>query len=675
MNKNRVALAAIRRRTPRAASAVPTLLLWLASVASPVLGADSGARQPVLGYRSARLLQVQGLTFKDLNGNGRLDPYEDWRLPAAVRAHDLVGRLQIAELAGLLLHGNIPGLEPASPHAKGDYDFAKTAALISAGHVNSFLTRFNTEPQALAAAHNRLQAMAENTRLGIPLTISSDPRSHIESSVLTSVRAGSFSLWPEPTGLAAIGDPALVRRFANIVRQEYLAVGIREGLSPQADIATEPRWTRINGTFGEDAQLARTMVQAYVGGMQNGDGGLNTGSVATIVKHWVGYGAQEDGLDSHNAYGRFAVFPAHNFAYHIIPFTGAFAAHTAGVMPTYSILRGVSVNGKPLEPVGAGFNRQLLTELLRGSYRFKGVIVSDWSITRDCAASCENGAPAEQEPNFASLGMPWGVESLTKEERFAKAINAGVDQIGGSEETELILAAVKDGLLTRKRLELSAYRILLQKLQLGLFEDPYVDEVKANAIVGNPDFAAQGEAAQSKSLVLLENKHQLLPYTTQGSKVYLLGIDAKVAEGFGLIPVDSPRAADIAIIRAATPSEILHPSYALGRFQHEGRLDFRVGDKSYDTLIEASQYVPTIFVVDLGRPAILANVRDRAGALVASFGASDRALLNVLTGKASPQAHLPFELPSSLQEVSLQKEDLPHDTAHPLYPYGYGLTY
>jgi beta-glucosidase len=271
--------------------------------------------------------------------------------------------------------------------------------------------------------------------------------------------------------------------------------------------------------------------------------------------------------------------------------------------------------------------------------------------------------------------MPWGVENLTKEQRFAKAINAGVDQIGGSEETEVVLAALKDGLLTRPRLEQSAYRILLQKFQLGLFDNPYVDEEKANAIVGSPDFVAQGEVAQSRSLVLLENKKHLLPYTTQGSKVYLFGIDAKVAESFGLIPVDSPQAADIAIIRASTPSEVLHPSYALGRFQHEGRLDFRAGDKAYDVLLEASQHVPSIFVVDMGRPAILTHVKDSAAAVLASFGVSDRAMLNVLTGKLPPQARLPFELPSSMEEVAHQKEDLPHDSARPLYPYGYGLTY
>jgi beta-glucosidase len=658
-----------------ACRAVLVSLALLNSVSVRAADPAIAPSQPVLGHRVLPLLRMHGLMFKDLDGNGKLDPYEDWRLSPQVRARDLVRRLQIGELAGLLLHGNMPGAEPPGPNSTGEYDFAKTASLIRESHVNSFSTRFSPEPRVLAAAHNRLQEMAERTRLGIPLTISSDPRNHVESSALTTVQSGAFSKWPEPPGLAAIGDPALVRRFADIVRQEYLAVGIREGLSPQADIGTEPRWTRINGTFGEDAEVARQMVRAYVEGMQYGDTGLNTASVATIVKHWVGYGAQEEGLDSHNFYGRFAVFPGGNFQYHIIPFTGAFEAHAAGVMPSYSILRGVTIDGKALEQVGAGFNRQLLSGLLRGRYGFDGLIVSDWSITKDCGSRCQNGTPAGEQPTFADLGMPWGVEGLTREQRFAKAINAGVDQIGGSEETGLILAALKDGLVTRQRLRQSAYRVLLQKFQMGLFENPYVDEDKADAIVGNPDFVSQAEEAQSSSLVLLANQKHLLPLTAQSSKVYLVGVDRATAAAFGLVPVDTPQQADFAIIRAVSPSEVLHPSYALGHLQHEGRLDFRTGDAGYDALVEASQYVPTVFVVEMNRPAILSNIQEKATAIVASFGTTDRALLNVLTGKITPKAHLPYELPSSMQEVQEQKADLPHDSAHPLYPYGFGLTY
>jgi len=675
MNKPLSAKAARLRSAPTVTSVLLLGTLALAVGGASALSKDSTLPQPELGHRSAPFLNIQGHTFKDLNKNGKLDPYEDWRLSPEIRAHDLVGRMSLEELAGLMFHSNIPSSEPPGLNALGLYDFDKTQALIVSNHINSFVCRSNEEPRSLAAANNRLQELAEATPLGIPLTINSNPRSQIDFSPLTNLKAASFSKWPDPTGFAAIGDPALVRTFADIVRQEYMAVGIRKASSPQADLATEPRWTRINGTFGEDAEVARDMVKAYVEGMQNGDTGLHPGSVATIVKHWVGYGAQENGYDSHNHYGRYAVFPGHNFAYHIIPFTGAFAAKTADVMPTYSILRGVVINGQPLEPVGAGYNRQLITELLRGTYHFDGVVVTDWSVTLDCGHNCESGAPPGQTATFADVGMPWGAESLTREQRIAKAINAGVDQIGGSDETALIISAVKDGLLTRHRVEQSAYRVLLQKFQLGLFENPYVDEEAVHTIVGNPEFVRLGEETQSRSLVLLENKQHLLPYAALGRRVYLYGIDAKVAESFGLVIADSPASADIAIVRASTPSETLHPSYPLGHMQHEGRLDFRPGDKGYDALLEASAHVPTIVVVDMNRPAILTNMREKASALLASFGVSDKALLNLLTGQISPHAHLPFELPSSMEEVEHQKEDLPHDTEHPLYPYGYGLSF
>jgi len=654
------------------------LFLWILAFCGrddSALAGDVGAAQPALGHRSVPYLHIHGATFKDLDRNGKLDLYEDWRQSPEARAHDLVKRMSLEELAGLMFHSNIPSTEPPGQNARGLYDFEKTRVLIASNHINSFVCRSNEEPGSLAASNNRLQEMAEATALGIPLTINSNPRSQIDFSPLTNLKAATFSKWPDPTGLAAIGDPALVRTFADIVRREYLAVGIRKASFPHADLATEPRWTRVSGTFGEDAQVAREMVKAYVEGMQNGDTGLHSGSVATIVKHWVGYGAQENGLDSHNSYGREAVFPGHNFAYHIIPFTGAFEAKTADVMPTYSILRGVLINGRTIEPVGAGYSRQIITELLRDTYHFDGVVVTDWSITLDCDHNCRYGAEAGQTATFQGVGMSWGVENLTHEQRIAKAINAGVDQIGGSDESHLVVAAVKDGLLTRKRIEQSAYRVLLQKFQLGLFEDPYVDENAANEIVGNAQFVRLGEEAQSRSLVLLENKQRLLPYEPRGRRVYLYGIDSKVAESFGFVAADSPASADVAIIRASAPFETLHPNYPLGRMQHEGRLDFQPGDKSYDALIEASAHVPTIFVVDMNRPAILTNVRATASALIASFGVSDRALLNLLTGRIAPHAHLPFELPSSMLDVQNQREDLPHDTEHPLYPHGYGLSF
>lgn len=654
---------------------VPAALFF--SLALPLCSQSAKPSQPTLGYRSTKVLHVDGLDFKDLNHNGKLDLYEDWRQTPEARAKDLVTELTVEEIAGLMMHGTIPTAPTGAPKASigGGYDLAKAKTFITETNINSFITRLNASPRILAESNNQLQELAETNRLGIPVTVSTDPRSHFQYTPGASVESGAFSKWPETTGLAAIGDPALVRNFADIARREYLAVGIRENLAPQADLSTEPRWARMNGTFGEDAQLAKRMVQAFVEGFQAGDAGLNPNSVSTIVKHWAGYGAAKDGFDSHSSYGRYATFPGNNFKYHLIPFTGAFDAHVAGVMPTFSILKGVSIDGKPVEQVGSGYDAQLLTGLLRGTYKFQGVIVSDWSITNDCGSVCLDGVSAGEKPAISSIATSWGVENLSKEDRFTKAINAGIDQIGGSEESKYIVSAVKDAKLTKSRIDQSAFRILLQKFQLGLFENPFVDPTIAGSVVGNPEFHKAGEDAQKRALVLLENKKQLLPVKSAGKKVFLVGIDVAPAAQHGFTVVASADEADLVIIRANTPFQLLHPGYFFGARQHEGRLDFRAGDPSYDALVAASARKPTIFIVNLDRPAILTNVKDKATALLGSFGISDNALLDVITGSGAPMGHLPFELPSSMQEVLTQKSDVPYDTAHPLYKFGYGLHY
>ena len=306
-------------------------------------------KQMELGHRSAPLLTVEGLTFKDLNRNGQLDAYEDWRLAPEVRAKDLAQRMSLEELAGLMVHGTLPTAGESGALGRGTgYDIGKVKELIEEKHVNSFITRLSTEARNLAHQSNEVQALAESSRWGIPLTISSDPRNHFGDVLGASSQDLAFSIWPSPPGLAALDDAKLTERFADVVRQEYLAVGIRESLAPQADLATEPRWARIDGTFGEDAEIAKRMVQAYVTGMQNGSGGMSSGSVAAVVKHWAGYGAAKDGWDGHNYYGRYADFAGHNFSQHLIPFNGAFAVQVGDVMPTYSILQDVTIDGKPL---------------------------------------------------------------------------------------------------------------------------------------------------------------------------------------------------------------------------------------------------------------------------------------------------------------------------------------
>ena len=655
------------------------VLACVVVVMTPATAAPQSAaagHQPQVVSRSTPIIEQRGLRFRDLNRNGVVDPYEDWRLSAGARARDLVSRMTLEEKAGMMMHGTARTAGPAGGAGVGTaYDLSAVGKLVRDVGVNSFITRLGGDPTALAAENNKLQEVAEGTRLGIPLTISTDPRNHFQYVLGASVQSGRFSQWPETLGFAAIGDAALVRRFADIARQEYRAVGIRETLSPQADLATEPRWSRINGTFGEDPQLTRKLVEAYVEGFQHGTNGVDTAGVVAVVKHWVGYGAQKNGFDSHSSYGKYASFSRDNLQTHITPFLGAFAAHVGGVMPTYSILEGATSNGRPLEQVGAGFNRQLLSEVLRKRYGFDGVILTDWAVTNDCSDICRNGFPAGQRPTFAGVAMPWGVEDLPKVDRFAKAVNAGVDQFGGTEEAQFVVDAVRAGKITTKRLDESVYRIALQKFRLGLFENPYADTAAVAGIVGSPAFRSEALAAQRRSIVLLENKRGILPLAARGKRVYLHGVDSAVAASYGFTVVGDLSQADIAIVRTVAPFQTLHPNYMFGAMQHEGDLGFEKDNKEFKEIERIMAAVPTIVTVYLDRPAILTPLKEHAAALLGNFGVGDNALLDVVTGIAKPEGRLPFELPSSMSEVEMQRSDVPHDTAHPLYRIGFGLRY
>lgn len=651
------------------------LSLLLSTSCLALATASLAAPQPVLGSRSIPILKQGELSFRDLNRNGVLDPYEDWRLGAEQRAADLVGRMTLDEKAGQMMHGTLPAVGPMGVAGMGgSYDLEKVRPLILQRDVNTFITRLATAPVQMAEQSNAVQALAEEGRLGVPVTISTDPRNHFQATAGASVAASGFSQWPETLGFAAIGDPALIRHFGEVARQEYRAVGIHQALSPMADLATEPRWSRINGTFGEDPERVGALVGAYVQGFQGDPRGLAANGVSAVVKHWVGYGASAKGFDGHNSYGRYAVFPGQKLDLHIRPFQDAFAAGVAGVMPTYAILKDQVVEGRPVEPTGAGFSKVLLTDLLRGRLGYKGLIVSDWAITNDCGDTCLNGFPAGQRPTFEGLSTAWGVEDLSKPDRYAKGVEAGLDQFGGVEDTAELVAAVKAGKISEARVAASAQRVLAMKFTQGLFENPYVDAKAAAALVGAPAVVAEARAVQSRSLVLLENKNHLLPLKA-GARVFLQGVSADVARAKGLVPVSSPDQAQVAILRVATPFETLHPTYLFGSFQHEGDLSFKDGAPDYEAIKTLSAAAPTVVGVYLDRPAILTNVRDKAAALLVDFGASDEAFLDALTGVVAPQGKLPLELPRSMAAVEAQAEDAPHDSADPLYPIHYGLTY
>ena len=623
--------------------------------------------QPATPSRAAPVLTIGGKQFRDLNRNGVLDPYEDWRLTSMARARDLVGRMSLEEKAGAAVHGTAP--IAGGPLASGPgYDSASAAAMILTRNVNSLLTRMAVAPSELARQNNRLQAIAERGRLGIPITISSDPRSHFQAVGGASVNVSGFSRWPETLGFGALDDPHLVRHFASIVRGEYRAVGIHMALSPQADLATEPRWSRIAGTFGERPARVGALVTAYVQGMQGSSTHLVRDGVATIVKHWVGYGASVDGLDGHNYYGRFARFPGGNLAAHVAPFLGAIASGVVGVMPTYAILDSVSIDGTPVEPVGAGFNRQLLSEQLRGRYHFRGMVLSDWGITKDCSEACMTGTPRQASSQIA---MPWGVTSLTDVQRFAKGMNAGIDQFGGVDDGHPLVEAIAAGLLTQARLDEAVLRIMRVKLDLGLFDNPYVDPARAEALSRVATHQQEATRTQARALVVLERAsgHTILP--PAGAKVFARGMDTAIVRAHGYRVAESAAEADVAIVRIKAPFQTLHPTFFFGSFQHEGDLDFKDGDSSLALVKATAAKVPTIVVVYLDRPAILAALLPFAKTLIAEFGASDDAVMDALTLRVQPVGRLPFELPRSMDAVRAQKGDVPSDSPSPLYRAGY----
>jgi beta-glucosidase len=619
----------------------------------------------------APTLTVDGKSFRDLDRDGTLEPYEDWRLSPARRADDLVKRMTLAEKAGTMMHGTLPGLGSVavSGASQEGYDLARVADAIDRRKVTSFITRLSVSPRQLAEANNAVQRIAAASRLGIPVTISTDPRNQLHDDIGLSVNAHGFSQWPDALGFGAIGDPAMVRRFGTIARAEYRAVGIHEALSPQADLATEPRWPRQSGTFGSSARLVSPLVGAYVEGFQGGRTGLARDGVIAVVKHWVGYGAEPEGFDAHNFYGRVARLDNRSFAEHIAAFRGAFAAHAAGIMPTYPIVTGVSIDGKPLEAVGAGFNRQLLGDLLRRKMGFGGIILSDWAVTNTCGPACRDPQKPQGIGDFA---MSWGVEDLSEGDRFVKGIDAGLDQFGGVERPDLILDAVKAGKIAEARIDDSVRRVLIAKFEQGLFENPFVDPAATATIFDKPATLAASREAQQRSQVLLKADRRHLPLRA-GLRVYAPGLSADAVRAAGYSVAANPAEADVAILRMSAPHELLHPNHFFGSRHHEGRLDFRDGDADYEALKTVSAKVPVIVSVFLDRPAILTNVRDKAVVLLANFGVGDAALLDVVAGKARAGGRLPFELPSSMAAVAAQDPARTDDSAQPLYRAGFGL--
>ncbi len=660
------------------------ILLALLLICLPIANAfpQNTTQQPVVNARVALVLQVNGLLFKDLNKNGKLDVYEDWRRSIDERVNDLVAQMTIEEKAGLMVGPTLSagpggavneqavyGVNPFNP-GPVMLNVPATTEAINRRHIRQFINRENLPPRTMANWLNGVQQIAEGSRLGVPVLFVTNPRNQNGAqNAFGFIEAGSaFSQWPGPLGLAAMRDTTLVEEFARIAAQEYVSVGIRGAYHPTADVATEPRWNRFRETFGEDAKLTTDIITALIRGFQGEK--LGPHSVALTTKHFPGAGPADDGLDAHFPWGKNQVYPGKNLEYHLQPWKAAIAAGTAMIMPYYAVPKGLTS-----EDLGMAYNKEIITDLLRNKLGYTGVVNSDTGI---------------------STGMPWGVENLSVKDRYKKAIEAGVDRIGGDATPELIVELVKSGALTEARIDESARRIMRVYFGLGLFENPYANPDEAERTVRKKEFQDKADLAQRKSIVLLKNAKDILPLK-KGVRMYVEGFDAAVAAQFGYVSTNNPDDADVCIVRVSATGG---GNPGGGRGQGGGRggagggrpggggpgggFAGGGGGQPVDLTIPAArlapiralmQKKPTIIVMQFDSPYVIPELANESAALLATFGVSDEALFDVLMGKFNPTGKLPFELPSSMDAVREQLEDMPYDSKAPLFKFGFGLSY
>lgn len=648
--------------------------------------------QPTLGKRSIATLKVKNFEFKDLNKNGKLDQYEDWRLPIDVRVKDLVNQMTLEEKIGFMIISTTRlagdySFQPNAPKAEISSGFNEedlmqpinmftrkplpvptmSAAGTTKGIMNfqlrHFILRANTSAKIMAEWSNNLQALCESSRLGIPAVIASNPRNHVtvDASIGLSVGTTVFSKWPGELGLAAMRDLKLTREFAEIAGKEWSAVGLRKGYMYMADLSTEPRWQRIEGTFGENADLTSDMIREIVLGFQGVKLGKN--SVAMTTKHFPGGGPQVGGQDSHFDWGKNAHYPGGMFEYHLKPFKAAIAAGTSSIMPYYS-----APKGKEFEEVGFSYNKAIIQDLLRKQLGFKGIINSDTG-------------PIDM--------MPWGVENLTILERYQKAINAGVDIFSGSADPSLLLETVKKGLVSEERINESITRLLREKFQLGLFENPYVDVEAAVKTVGNADFQKKGDLALRKSIVLLRNEDKLLPIAKKSANPTKVYFETYYDNGRTKNPITvnkpSIQHANIEFVGSKEEADVvllwLIPNGG-SLFSSQGKpIELSLSKNKIDVahVNEIIQAKPTIIAINFTNPWVIDEIGGgNLRSVLATFGTTSEALIDVVTGAFNPTGKMPFTTPVSEKVVAENQSDVPgylKPKGYALFKFGEGISY
>lgn len=560
---------------------------------------QTNANGPVIGAASKDILLIDGKYFKDSDGDGKLDVYEDWTKDSSTRAKDLISKMSVDDKIGMMFNNSRgmginqedktkvdeTGLLDEAENIKDTSIFGQTSTLgttdtIEQLRLRHFILRQNPEPEDMAAWINQMNIVAEATPLGIPVLVTSNSRN--ENGQMTfgmNDASGVFSTWPGTLGLAAAakgdiakgGDASLITRFAEIAKSEWNASGLKKGYMYMADTMTDPRWQRTYGTFGEDPEFIADVMTRLIVGFQGSSEGVQEDGVALTVKHFPGGGARENGFDPHYSQGQWNVYQTENSlqAYHLPGFKAAIENNVSSIMPYYAkpaedkSSKQYDEEGKeiPMQAVGFAFNKAFIGTLLRDQLGHEGYINSDSGIINN---------------------MAWGVEELDVPERAAFAVNAGTDIIGDTNDVWSMKEAYtrssgsyyegkeipygltkEDVTLTEEALNQANVRLLTEMFDLGLFENPYREPQTAKETVDNTANWDEAYKAHQKSVVLLKNEDNVLPLTKnklQGKTVYVEyfaqsdadatteGLRKNIAEKYGITLTSDYSKADYALL-------------------------------------------------------------------------------------------------------------------------------
>ena len=623
--------------------------------------------QPTLNPRVKSIIEADGYQFIDLNGNGSLDVYEDWRLDADTRAADLVSQMTVREKIAQMQH---PTYLPRSDGKIAPY----LEKYCSDYGIGMLLIRELNSVQTAAETMNAVQEYAEASRLGVPVLVSMD-----------SVHGLSYVSGATVTGhnlaLAATRDEELVTRLAEISRDEHIAIGVRMTLSPESDIASEPRWGRVMETFGEDPDLVTQMVRAQIVAFQNGEDGLNPDGIVACIKHFPGAGPQMDGKDTSPI-----VSDEETLQIHLQPYYAAIEVNVGSVMPYYSVPLALDMENSAIGSKAA------LQDLLREQMGFEGIIQTDWGMIW-----------AIQE----GLGTMTGEEVSDEEAIIIGVTQSRVDGIGGEsirliDQMEELTA---EGKIDEDILTAAATRIVKAKFELGVFENPYCDVDYAVSFVGNEEHTAVNLEAAEKAMTLLKNDGALPLTQDAGQNILVCGPRAddmaslvggwsSEQEGLTIAAAIAAYAGDsdtvtyiaddvVAIAEAAKDADVVIVSVGEPSYQHDppwgyDTLEITSSQQEILETVKANTNGQIITVVTGGRPYILTWCDENTNAILEAYYPGQQggvAIAETIFGLNNPTGKTPMQFPRDMDSVNEQASDVSFDLENPLYDYGWGLSY